>query len=251
MHPTSPGSCALAHPPPSLPIHRREYAELCERTESVDASLVRTIDADVPRTPLEDDESRRLLRQMLLAHCVLERSWGYFQGMADVGQVAIKVAREGGASEGGAFRLLRGLLLNTADNWAHADLDGIWQQHRTVFAVLRLVDRPLANRLAALDSTADAGSTGKQPLAFLFGVVFLRLKRELCDLEEVMRLWEVCWATSEHFHLLVVAALVRSQRKAILSRQTRRAAELHQLFGRLHGTQRAAPLLRAAPVAKS
>jgi len=232
--------------PPLLGLDDAEVEEPYERLTrefgNVDPSLVRTIDGDVPRTPL-DDAQRPLLRSLLLAHCVLESKWGYFQGMSDIACVALKVAADGGGSDAKAFQLLRGLLRHSSDNWSHSDLKGVWRQHRTVRAVLQVVDPRLSKRLAAIDRTF--GSAEEQPFSFLFGIVFLRLKRELVDLEETCRLWEVSWAIGPHFHLLVVAALVRSQRRAIL-RDVRAPAELHALFGKMHGTHHSEPLLRAA-----
>ena len=62
-----------------------------------------------------------------------------------------------------------------------------------------------------------------------------------------MRLWEVCWASGRYFHVLVIAAFVCMQRKAVLRLHSHRGiAELCRLFGLLHGSQRAAPLLEAA-----
>ena len=83
-------------------------------------------------------------------------------------------------------------------------------------------------------------------MAFLFGPIFLRLKREMVDLEQTMRLWEVSWARGRHFHVLVVAAFVCKQREPIMKVPVNSATQLFQLFGRLHGTQYASPLLVAA-----
>mmetsp|Transcript_22663 Transcript_22663/g.45480 ORF Transcript_22663/g.45480 Transcript_22663/m.45480 type:complete len:182 (-) Transcript_22663:174-719(-) len=163
--------------------------------------------------------------------------------MADIACVALKAAGDSGGSNASAFQVLRGILMHSAANWSHADLDGVWQQHRAVRAVLLVADPRLAKRLVEIDHAFGAAEL--QPLAFLFGIVFLRLKRELVDLEEVCRCWEVCWANGPHFHVLVIAALVRSQRRSIL-RHVRTVAELHSHFGRLRGTQYSAPLLQAA-----
>ena len=59
---------------------------------------------------------------------------------------------------------------------------------------------------------------------------------------------EVVWANGHHHHILILAALVRSQRKAILRLNVRTcSAELHRIFGQgLQGTLSAAPLLHAA-----
>ena len=197
----------------------------------------------VHRTPIAD-EQKPVLRSLLLAHCVLQPQWGYFQGMSDIGCVALKAAADAGCPDVNAFGLLHGMLLHSADNWTSADLGGVWRQHRAMRAILQIVDRKLAQKLAYCDG--QMGSTAEQmPYAFLFGAVFLRLQRELVSLEEAMRLWEVSWAIGGHFHIVVLVAFVRSQRRAIM-RPGVGSAEVHQLFSRLHETQCAAPLLLAA-----
>ena len=92
---------------------------------------------------------------------------------------------------------------------------------------------------------ASFAHVAEQPFSFLFGQIFLRLKREMTTLEETMRLWEVSWASGPHFHVLILAAFVLLQRRAILRLRSGNS-ELHHLFGKLHETQRAAPLLAVA-----
>ena len=291
-------------PWPSAPHHdpdehscalQAEYAELVSRVGTVDPSLVRTIDADVPRTDADFSVAQEgVLREMLLAHCVLKPKWGYFQGMNDIARVIIAAsaspddpsivgatppcpsprgqclpaATEGREpcaqstapsvagkadvgvvlGDGRAFQLLRGVLMQSADNFAHPKLAGVWRQARAVRAILRVADPKLARKVEALDGTGSVGARGMpndQPLAFLFGPIFLRLKRELVDLEEAMRLWEVCWACGRHFHVVAIAAFVCMQRKAVLALRGG-MSEVHVLFGRLGKSQRAAPLLTAA-----
>ena len=60
-----------------------------------------------------------------------------------------------------------------------------------------------------------------------------------------MRLWEVGWAHGEHFHVLTAAALILSQRKAIL-RPNLDNAKLHQHFNALGRSLRAAELTSTA-----
>ena len=312
-----------------------EYTSLLSRSSSVDLSLMRTIDADVPRTDGDLSPAEcAVLRDLLVAHCVLQPAWGYFQGMNDIGRVVLAAhaaaahgahasrsssdavlvhptpgatdaappprassvrvapspgaaepaAAEGGGSGAGGgmgvsdacsstdamggteagtsdalspaslgvvFWLLRGVLAHSSDNWAHEGLGGVWRQARTVRKVLHIADPKLARRLDALDSEQfkGGGRAGEreQPLAVLFGPIFLRLKREMLDVEEAMRLWEVCWASGRHFHVLALAALVRTQRKPILRlRDGSGFGELHRLFGALHGTMCAATLLAGA-----
>ena len=300
-----------------------EYEILAERATEVNQSLVATIDADVPRTESLTEAQRAWMRSLLLAHCVLEPKWGYFQGMNDMAQVVLaaemgrtaedskhgsmrmmqvapsppmrKAAREppqpeqqaqvptpqlvpqqdehgqaragaeGGAglddglvtfirskslekSLGHVFWLLKGVLAHSKDNWAHSGLEGVWRQARAVRGILNLVDRRLCKQLDSWDRNLHgmAATESEQPLAFLFGPIFLRLKREMIDVEETMRLWEVSWARGKHFHVLVLAAFVRRQREPILKIRGNGAAEIHQIFQQLHGTMRAAPLLRAA-----
>jgi hypothetical protein len=243
-----------------------EYARLCERAAEVDTKLTHTIDADIPRTDdLSADEQQALretLRALLLAHCVLEPKWGYFQGMNDIGRIVLSACEpRGGAGGDGAgagagrtFWLLRGVLAASSENWAHPALEGVWRQARAVRSVLLATDRRLASKLDSLDvhgggggsSSSRGGGNGaahQQPFAFLFGPIFLRLKRECVDMEQAMRLWEVTWANGSHFHVLVLAAFVRTQREQVLRIKSDGAAELHQLFGRLHGTVSAVNLL--------
>lgn len=225
-----------------------EYQSLSGKVNTVDESLVKTIDADMPRT-IVTDERRSRLRALLLAHCVFAPSWGYFQGMNEVGCVVLEAYEGGGGtgSLGRQFWLLRGVLATSSDNWARADLGGVWMQARAVRCVLQHADKPLAARLEALEGR---GFSKEQPLAFLFGPIFLRLKRELATLEEAMRLWEVCWASGRHFHIFVLSAFVMTQRKQLM-RIRGGGAEVHHLFNQLHGKLFAAPLLAAARVLRN
>ena len=226
-----------------------KFATLLDQAgTSVDKSLVTTIDADVPRTEDLTAEQQRMLRELLLAHCVLQPVWGYFQGMHDMASVVLhaceNMERGSESVASRAFWLLRGVLLHCAENWSYADLQGVWRQARAVRGVLREADAKLAQKLGSLEDSHSAD----QPLAFLFGPIFLRLKRETIDMEQAMRLWEVSWANGKTFDVLLIAALVRTQRSAIMSLRAgpSASAQLHQLFGKLRGTQRAAPLLEEA-----
>lgn len=231
---------------------REEYdaraEDLYERLSSssvrtVKDSLLHTIDADVPRTNMVSEAERPQLKAMLIAHCVHVPAWGYFQGMADVASIALHVTTTSGGTVATAFRLLCGLLSHSEENWAYADLDGVWRQHRAILTILSMVDPPLGRRLQAIDGGRLANHN--QPLAFLFGSVFLRLKRECVSLEEVCRLWEVSWASGPHFHILVLTGFVLAQRKVIMSSGTD-IASLHQHFNSLQGSQHASLLLHAA-----
>ena len=71
--------------------------------------------------------------------------------------------------------LLRGVLAHCSDNWSHTALEGGWRQARAVRRVLRASDKALALKLERL----EGANAAEQPLAFLFGPIFLRLKREL------------------------------------------------------------------------
>ena len=287
-----------------------EYNALVTRNGEVSESLCTTIDADVPRTDGLNAAEQALLRSLLLAHCVLEPKWGYFQGMNDVARVVLaactaaeaapaelkpqqQIARQteqqseqpseqraqtptpqlvpaqqeqmgqqqgqqgqpqrSGSKKlpnaGLAFWMLRGVLAHSSDNWNTSGLEGVWKQARAVRRILHKADRKLAMKIDQLDSTSASGghANDDHPLAFLFGPIFLRLKREMLSLEETMRLWEICWARGRHFHVIVLAAFVRSQRSAILRvRGNGSGGELHMIFGRLHSSQLAAPLLAAA-----
>ena len=257
-----------------------EYSALRERAPgTVDASLVRTIEADVPRTDSTLSRAQlSALHDLLLAHCVLQPTWGYFQGMNDICRVVLSAhdaSAAGGDAPaprlGTAFFLLRGVLAHSSDNWAHANLDGVWRQARAVRRVLLCADRKLMRHIDAVERAASTGPrqamakrgrggggggggrasdapAPQQPFACLFGAIFLRLKRELLSVEEAMRLWEVCWASGRHFHVLCLAALVRRLRAELMRvrAEPSGAGELHRLFGTLHGTQSAAALLEGA-----
>ena len=59
-------------------------------------------------------------------------------------------------SAGHAFWLLRGVLRLSSDNWAHAHLEGVWQQARAVRNVLYRIDKKLAMKLDLLEGTVVA-----------------------------------------------------------------------------------------------
>ena len=339
-----------------------EYSSLISQADTVPAALKSTILADVPRTPDLNVKQREALHDLLIAHCVLEPQWGYFQGMNDIARIVLAVydashllecggaaqssrvgatsprerdlapallqssdskpsppppprggtdscvapaesfppstpatvmSRASDAAEHGStvaaltpasasgavfeqgqiFWLLRGVLAHCSDNWAHEDLEGVWRQARAVRAVLLVSAPKLMRRLDSMErhgsrngpaersSNARRRSRGgaaaaaddephevAQPLAFLFGAIFLRLKREMTEHDEAMRLWEVCWANERNFHVLVLAAFVSAQAEKIGAVPPGASAigRIHQMFGALHGTQQAAPLLARA-----
>lgn len=305
-----------------------EFSTLIAQTDTVEKGLKATIDADVPRTDASLTGPRAsVLRDLLLAHCVIEPKWGYFQGMNDIARIvlaahesSLNLGSDGSPaavvqqtpfaadavhttpvapsaaiapsiqphapkaepndvhSPGQVFWLLRGVLSHASSNWAHEDLGGVWRQARAVHAVLWLIDPKLmrlvdgwdrgvqpeetttskpAKKLRNSHEEASGAMSGTRaalidesakPLAFLFGPIFLRLKREMASNEEVMRLWEICWANGDHFHVLAIAAFVRVLRERLLRIKDGPAAigEVHRLFGTMHGTQRAATLLTAA-----
>ena len=78
-----------------------DFAALLERAGGdagggIDASYLKTIDADVPRTDRDEDAFRdadgaglRALRRLLLAHCARDGGDGYFQGMNDLAAVVL------------------------------------------------------------------------------------------------------------------------------------------------------------------
>lgn len=211
----------------------RKFAAFVSRAGEVDPKLVTVIDHDVPRT---DHDAGVPLRALLLAQCVAEPQWGYFQGMSDIAAVAASVA--GASRDADAFGLLRAILRESADNWASTELAGVWRQARAVRDVVSAADGKLGRRLASLETHG-----AERPLAFLFAPIFLRLKRELGGGEQAKRCWEVSWAIGGHFHVLCLAAFVLTQRALVLKRGVG-VGEVHMIFGRAEA--KAAPLLRAA-----
>ena len=240
-----------------------DFAALLERAGGdagggIDASYLKTIDADVPRTDRDEDAFRdadgaglRALRRLLLAHCARDGGDGYFQGMNDLAAVvlhAVNATAGDAAAVASAFGVFEGVLADTRANWAHDDLAGVHAQARLVQLVIQAADPKLAKKLAAIDATRGAGAKD-QPLLFLFQPLFLRFKREMASYEETCRLWEASWAwPGRGFHLLVAAALIRSQRAALLKLRPgpEAIAEEATLFNRLVGTMHAAPLVAAA-----
>ena len=251
------------------------FEELVQRSVySVQKSDATVIDGDVPRTDRDlprwkDEAALGPIRTLLMAHCAHEAATvrGYCQGMNDVAAVVLDAwlptdhpkSPPSVATMSEAFWLFEGILDRTAADWGAGDeFAGVWRQTRCVAAIVSAASAKLGAHLRRIDETRGADLARDQPLACLFGCVLLRLKREMVSYEETRRLWEASWANHDssrhgrHFHLVLLAALVLSQRKALLRlpATTSGFAEMHRLFMQLASTQRAAPLLDKARALK-
>lgn len=256
----------------SRALRLERFEQLVQRSDAVKKSDATVIDGDVPRTDRDlprwkEEAALAPIRTMLMAHCAHEAASvrGYSQGMNDVAAVvldawlpmtAASAPSPSVATLSEAFWLFEALLDRTTADWGAGDeFAGVWRQTRCVAAIVTAASAKLGAHLRRIDETRGAELARDQPLACLFGCVLLRLKREMVSYEETRRLWEASWANhssgsvrGRHFHLVVLAALVLSQRKALLRlpATTVGFAEMHRLFMQLASTQRAAPLLDMA-----
>ena len=110
-----------------------DFAALLERAGGdagggIDASYLKTIDADVPRTDIDEDAFRDAdgagaarAAALLLAHCARDGGDGYFQGMNDLAAVvlhAVNATAGDDAAVAAAFGVFEGVLADTRANWA-------------------------------------------------------------------------------------------------------------------------------------
>ncbi len=129
--------------------------------------------------------ARRLtlrLINMLSLYAVHDPENGYCQGMSDLGAVFVAIEPDDAI----AFACFEKLMRTARQNFQH-DERGIIEQLRTVGNVLKSADRSLYKKLQAL------GEGGGDCPMFVYRMVVVLMRREL-PVDDVLRLWEMCWA---------------------------------------------------------
>ncbi|EFJ48093.1 hypothetical protein VOLCADRAFT_60703 [Volvox carteri f. nagariensis] len=169
------------------------------------------VDKDVRRTDRghaffsrEGSAGLRALRNVLLTHVVYDRDLGYCQGMSDLAAPLLVVMRD----EAEAFWAFAALMERLGCNF-HTDLQGMTLQLGALRQLVQLVDPPLHAYLERRDCLS---------YYFAFRWLLILFKREF-KFDEVLSLWEACWACrrTRHLHLYLAAAVLVHHRRVILS----------------------------------
>eukprot|EP00656_Telonema_subtile_P044250 TRINITY_DN50536_c0_g1_i2.p1 TRINITY_DN50536_c0_g1~~TRINITY_DN50536_c0_g1_i2.p1 ORF type:complete len:194 (-),score=38.86 TRINITY_DN50536_c0_g1_i2:67-648(-) len=157
-----------------------------------------------------------MLERILKAFCCVEGTPGYFQGMNDLGSVAIRVMA---GDEARAFMCFEGLI-GQMTFFNQEFPTGIWDMFERVAAVLRKCDPEL------LDSLMQC-TTNSTQWVWLLPAAMLFLVREASTLEDTSRLWESSWVAecgASEFQVLALTALLGLHKPQLIA-----LSELHEL----------------------
>eukprot|EP00198_Chlamydomonas_reinhardtii_P003638 XP_001692974.1 RabGAP/TBC protein [Chlamydomonas reinhardtii] len=169
------------------------------------------VDKDVRRTDRrhpffarEGGAGLRALRAVLLSHVTYDADLGYCQGMSDLASPLLVVMRD----EAEAFWALAALMERHGPCFA-ADLAGMSGQLAALRQLVQLLDPPLHAALEARDCLS---------YYFAFRWLLIHFKREF-KFDDVLSLWESCWACrrTRHLHLYLAAAVLIHHRRLILA----------------------------------
>ncbi|GFR42982.1 hypothetical protein Agub_g3981 [Astrephomene gubernaculifera] len=195
---------------------------------------VRRTDRGHPFFAREGGPGLRALRHVLLTHVMYDQDLGYCQGMSDMAAPLLVVMRD----EAEAFWALAALLEGRGmrGNF-HTDMEGMNAQLAALRRLVQLLDPPLHAYLERRDCLS---------YYFAFRWLLIHFKREF-KFEEVLSLWEACWACrrTRHLHLYLAAAVLVRHRRVILSSELDHDGLLRLCLG-LGGRLELGPLLETA-----
>ncbi|GIL66600.1 hypothetical protein Vafri_20088, partial [Volvox africanus] len=193
---------------------------------------VRRTDRSHPFFAREGCAGLRALRNILLTHVVYDRDLGYCQGMSDLAAPLLVIMRD----EAEAFWAFAALMERLAGNF-HTDLQGMTLQLEALRRLVQLVDPPLHAYFERHDCLS---------YYFAFRWLLILFKREF-KFDEVLSLWEACWACrrTRHLHLYLAAAVLMQNRRVILSSELDFDGMLRLSIG-LAGRLELQPLLETA-----
>jgi len=151
----------------------------------------------------ENNPNVALLQEILMTYVMYNFDLGYVQGMSDLLSPILFVMK----NEVDAFWCFVGFMDRVASNFEF-DQGGMKRQLDNLTEIMKFVDPVFYNYL-------DAKESGN--LYFCFRWMLIWFKREF-NYNDTMLLWEVLWTKKpcKNFHLLVCAALLDTEKSAIV-----------------------------------
>jgi len=172
----------------------------------------------------------RKLHDILMSYCFFNFDLGYVQGMNDLLSPILLLLDD----EVDSFWCFKGLMDMMEANF-HKDQNGMHTQLVQLEKLLHCMDPVLHTYLQSVDCLN---------MYFCFRWILITFKREF-KLNDIQRLWEVCWTSHLHpkFHLFVALAVLITHREKILS-QKMRFDDILRFTNDLAGTLNAEELLK-------
>ncbi|KAK7197135.1 Rab-GTPase-TBC domain containing protein [Novymonas esmeraldas] len=209
-----------------LPEQEAHFSAYRDAKHSIVKDVGRT---DRTHPAFRDDDSAMLcaLRELLLAHVMLDMDLGYSQGMSDVAAVALLVAQEAEgssaqpASEAAAFLCFRKMLSeHMSTNFVieerkpgapYAAVKGLQRKLYQVQVLTRHFHPGLYMHLKTHCMAED--------MSFCFRWILVCFKRDLPSLADTMRFWDVLFACpyTTAYEVVVTAALLGAFTQQIMT----------------------------------
>ncbi|WIA09760.1 hypothetical protein OEZ85_009138 [Tetradesmus obliquus] len=187
------------------PEQARRWGKWRERRSRIDKDVARTDRLHPFYRGRDAPQHLAALRDVLRCYCLFNWDLGYCQGMSDLASPLL-VAMEG--DEVDAFWCFVGLMERMAGNFAQ-DQAGM----HTQLAALRQLVQVLDPQLHALFEARECLN-----YFFAFRWLLIHFKREF-PFDQVLCLWEACWACplTPHLHLYLAAAVLIQHRRLLLT----------------------------------
>eukprot|EP00092_Neocalanus_flemingeri_P010989 GFUD01011832.1.p1 GENE.GFUD01011832.1~~GFUD01011832.1.p1 ORF type:complete len:749 (+),score=210.13 GFUD01011832.1:88-2334(+) len=181
---------------------QNRFAAFKERKTQIEKDIGRT-DRSHPYYEGDSNHNIALLQDILMTYVMYNFDLGYVQGMSDLLAPILFVMK----NEVDAFWCFVGFMDRVASNFEF-DQGGMKRQLDNLTEILKFVDPVFYNYL-------DAKESGN--LYFCFRWMLIWFKREF-NYSDTMTLWEVLWTKKpcKNFHLLVCAALLDTEKSAIV-----------------------------------
>jgi len=181
---------------------QNRFVAFRERKVQIEKDIGRT-DRSHPYYVGEHNPNVALLQEILMTYVMYNFDLGYVQGMSDLLSPILFVMK----NEVDAFWCFVGFMDRVASNFEF-DQGGMKRQLDNLTEIMKFVDPVFYNYL-------DAKESGN--LYFCFRWMLIWFKREF-NYNDTMLLWEVLWTKKpcKNFHLLVCAALLDTEKSAIV-----------------------------------
>lgn len=181
---------------------QNRFAAFRERKTQIEKDIGRT-DRSHPYYMGDNNPNVALLQDILMTYVMLNFDLGYVQGMSDLLSPILFVMK----NEVDAFWCFVGFMDRVASNFEF-DQGGMKRQLDNLTEIIKFVDPVFYNYL-------DAKESGN--LYFCFRWMLIWFKREF-NYTDTMTMWEVLWTKKpcKNFHLLVCAALLDTEKSAIV-----------------------------------
>jgi len=181
---------------------QNRFAGFRERKTQIEKDIGRT-DRSHPYYMGDNNPNVALLQDILMTYVMFNFDLGYVQGMSDLLSPILYVMK----NEVDAFWCFVGFMDRVASNFEF-DQGGMKRQLDNLTEIMKFVDPVFYNYL-------DAKESGN--LYFCFRWMLIWFKREF-NYSDTMNLWEVLWTKKpcKNFHLLVCAALLDTEKSAIV-----------------------------------